>query len=627
VTAVSDSAPKTQPARAIVLSLAPEALAVLRLVRVEQTDWPEAVRREANGAPITGMLPRKGGAWVYPVEYDVTSIGRGLQNDLVLLDPAVSREHARLVRTRDGWWIENVSDSNPLWVGEVEVSARRRTPIFPGESLILGGTTLELLTPRSSSREVPAGSPHPIAPIGDAPLVPLALAEGAHGDPARGGTTAEITLQELGGTNLLSPGVTLQFALAGKLGPRARWILGGLALFIFLLFGVLTLGLAALIGQDAAARDGLGHVLYALTIPLIPTIGIALLVVALDRYEREPPLVLLAAFLWGAIIAVPPVLFVENALNRALLSAFGGDTGTALAPSISLALSAGLTEETIKGAGLLLLLWVLRDEFDNVTDGVIYGALIGAGFAMVENFVYFALTPPPQVGVLIFGRVVLGWLAHSTFTALFGAGLGYAREKHGRSGAWRAPLIGFAASLLLHTLFDFVAFTAEAASNSATPGDATLWLGLATILLDYVPLFAAQAILLRMLLAALEREAATVREYLASEVTAGTVTPDEYVILQYAKRRAALERQYALTAGWRIYLTARSLHQTAIGLAFRKWHVAQGDPPKAAAHQPEDAYRERIARLRRSLRRQLRERERATRLVVMAEAKQADLRR
>jgi len=61
----------------------------------------------------------------------------------------------------------------------------------------------------------------------------------------------------------------------------------------------------------------------------------------------------------------------------------------------------------------------------------------------------------------------------------------------------------------------------------------------------------------------------------------------------------------------RLYITLRSLHQTATGLAFRKWHVAAGDPPKPDARQPEDAYRERIARLRRSLRRQWREHERA----------------
>jgi hypothetical protein len=74
--------------------------------------------------------------------------------------------------------------------------------------------------------------------------------------------------------------------------------------------------------------------------------------------------------------------------------------------------------------------------------------------------------------------------------------------------------------------------------------------------------------------------------------------------------RAAAERYYALEYGARAYLTARAFYQTMTGLAFRKWHVAQGDPAKDTARQPEDAYRERIARLRRSLRRQLREGER-----------------
>jgi hypothetical protein len=43
------------------------------------------------------------------------------------------------------------------------------------------------------------------------------------------------------------------------------------------------------------------------------------------------------------------------------------------------------------------------------------------------------------------------------------------------------------------------------------------------------------------------------------------------------------------------------LHQTATGLAFRKWHVALGDRPKPTPRQPEDAYRERIPRLRQRL--------------------------
>jgi RsiW-degrading membrane proteinase PrsW (M82 family) len=615
MTVVSASARESHPAkfaqqlRALTLSHGPEALAVLRLLRTEQIEWPEEVRSEAHGQPITGMLAWQWGGWVYPVTRPVASLGRGLKNDLVLLDPAVSREHARVVLTAEGWWIENRTERNPLWVGEFEVAPRRRATLLPGETITLGNTSLEFLAPRSSVGAHPSalGAERAVGRIEDAPLTPLDSETGD--EPGSGRTTTEMPTLELGGTNLLNPGVTLQFALSGKLGPRARWLLAGLALFVFVVSSVLTLGLASLMGADAAASGGLGHVLAALTIPLIPALGVALLVALLDRYEREPPLVLLAAFLWGAVIAIPPVLFAEGTLNQLLLAALGGDTGTALVPSLSLALSAGLTEETVKGAGLLLLLWVLRDEFDNLTDGVIYGALIGAGFAMVENFVFFAATPRTDLGVVIFGRVVLGWLGHSTFTALFGAGLGYAREQHYRRGAWRVAALGFVAGLLLHTFFDFVAFTAQAVGSSAAPGDAIAWLGVITVMLDYVPLFAAEALLLRLMLAALGREAKVVREYLAAEVTAGVVTPDEYVRLQHAPLRAGLERQYLWIWGLRLYVTVRSLHQTATGLAFRKWHVAQGDPPKPAARQPEDVYRARIGRLRRSLRRQLRQRE------------------
>jgi hypothetical protein len=124
---------------------------------------------------------------------------------------------------------------------------------------------------------------------------------------------------------------------------------------------------------------------------------------------------------------------------------------------------------------------------------------------------------------------------------------------------------------------------------------------LVAVLLNYLPLFAAQAILWRMLVRALRREEAIVREYLAPEVSAGIVTPDEYVLLQRYKERGRFERRCLLLWGPRAYVTARGLNQTAIGLAFRKWHVALGDRPKPTPRQPEDVYRERIPRLRQRL--------------------------
>ncbi len=532
------------------------------------------------------------GDYVRPIFGDVTSIGRGLHNNVVLLDPAVSREHAVLTRAQDHWSIENISPHNELDVEGHPVAQGEGTALSPGATVRLGKTVLQLLAPAQMDAfgAVATGedAPHLQQPASD----PVAT--------GRAHATADTS-----GTHLLAPGVTLQFALSGRRSPRVWWAAGIGALLLVIVCVVVTLGTAALAGRDALSRGGPGQILAALTIPLVPALGVTLVVAALDRYEREPWPLLLAAFLWGAIIAIPPVMFIEHALDRLLLSIVTGSGIGIVLMRIGLqALNAGVTEEVMKGAGLVVLLLLVRDEFDNMTDGIIYGLLIGAGFGMVENFVYFALSPRNDLPVLILGRVILGWLSHSTFTAFLGAGLGLARERHGRGSRWRAPLVGLAAAVALHTYFDFVVAASDVIGRSAQLSAGTI-VALTTLLAAYGPLFGAQTLLMRQLLAALGREAATVREYLASEVLSGIITPDEYVLLQNATLRQLAERRALFDYGLRACLTARALYQTATGLAFRKWHVAQGDPPKATPRQPEDLYRERIARLKRSLSRQL----------------------
>ena len=552
-------------------------LGVLRVVPPENVRPSGTVRSPGHrqgGALLTGES-------VHTIRQSVTTLGRGLHNSVVLLDPAVSREHACL-RFEDGRWVvENVSSHNPVWVGEREVGPSERAPLAPGEVLRLGHTTLQLLAP--SDPETPG-------PRVDEPS----------------GTTSANGNTSTTGLHLLDPGVTIQFALAGQLPRRARWVVVAVGAFLFLTSALVTLGATALVGQNALATHGTWAVLAAITIPLVPALGAALLVGAFDRYEREPIIVLVGAFLWGALIAIPAALLVERALDAWLQAAHlglapAGSALGALAQSGLQGLSAGLTEETVKGAGLLVLLVVLRDEFDNVTDGIIYGILIGAGFAMVENFVYFAGSTRRDLAFLILGRAVLGWLGHSTFTALLGAGLGYARESRSRRVKLLAPVAGFVAAVLLHSVFDFVDFQANASVGASHASQIVVALAVIAVLADYLPLFAAQVVLLRMLLGALRREADIVREYLAAEVPAGVVTPDEYTVLQNANLRARVEHHYLFYWGVRAYLTARALHQTATGLAFRKWHVAMGDQPKATPRQPEDVYRERIERLRRAL--------------------------
>jgi RsiW-degrading membrane proteinase PrsW (M82 family) len=392
--------------------------------------------------------------------------------------------------------------------------------------------------------------------------------------------------------NLLGAGVTMQFALPQRMGLRTRWLIAGIGIAILVVSAIITIVLNSLIGISAFTQNGPSSIIAALTIPLIPALVISMLVSFIDRYEREPWFLRLAAFLWGAIIAIPPALFIEKGVVDLVQPIWGQND---LLFSIFKGLNAGVTEESVKGLGLLLLFIVLRDEFDNVTDGIVYGALIGAGFAMVENFVYFALYSREFLAFLIVGRVVLGWLSHSTFTICFGAALGYMRHTHVRWRQILIPLLGYLLAVGLHSVFDFVDFFANAIVLS-DPGLITV--SLIAIICDYIPPFIAQIGLLYILIKSLAHEAAVIREFLASEVSDGIVHVDEYALLQNSFQRTKEERRILWQSGWKQWLRVRALYQTEIGLAFRKWHVSMGDKPKLGYLQPEDAYRQRIKRLR-----------------------------
>ena len=53
-------------------------------------------------------------------------------------------------------------------------------------------------------------------------------------------------------------------------------------------------------------------------------------------------------------------------------------------------LVAPLVEESLKGLAVLLIMWLLRAEFDDVRDGIVYGALVGLGFSISEYGLYLA---------------------------------------------------------------------------------------------------------------------------------------------------------------------------------------------------------------------------------------------
>ena len=84
---------------------------VLRVVRVRP---PANATTHLSERYPSGWLPEK--RLVHLLTQHETTIGRALNNDVVLMDPTVSREHARLVFDDDGWHIVNLTDRNVVRV-------------------------------------------------------------------------------------------------------------------------------------------------------------------------------------------------------------------------------------------------------------------------------------------------------------------------------------------------------------------------------------------------------------------------------------------------------------------------------------------------------------------------------
>ena len=161
----------------------------------------------------------------------------------------------------------------------------------------------------------------------------------------------------------------------------------------------------------------------------VPMFLFAAFVNWLDRYEKEPKLLLGAAFLWGVVIAGGGAYILNTAFGVGIY-ALTGSEGAAEFGTTSIV--APIIEEGLKGLAVLVVFLMFRSEFDSVLDGVVYGAVTAMGFAAIENVLYIYRNGFVEGGwegfwVLVVIRVVLvGWM-HPFFTAFTGIGLAIAR--------------------------------------------------------------------------------------------------------------------------------------------------------------------------------------------------------
>ena len=191
--------------------------------------------------------------------------------------------------------------------------------------------------------------------------------------------------------------------------------------------------------------------------------GISLVVIALvmflaDRWDPQPVPLLLIAVFWGAAIAAFTSYWL-NTLNSLLVYWVTGSG--AAAEFAGPVFSAPLVEETTKGAGLLLLMLLARRYFNGPMDGLIYGSLIGGGFAFTENIIYYSriLEEAGGAGVLILFimRGVLNIFGHAIYTACTGIIVGFVARKWGTAMGFLVFIPALIPGMLLHGLWNLSA--------------------------------------------------------------------------------------------------------------------------------------------------------------------------
>ena len=180
-----------------------------------------------------------------------------------------------------------------------------------------------------------------------------------------------------------------------------------------------------------------------------------------DRYDREPLHLVVGVFLWGALAA--PVIAVFG--SSALAAGSGSD------PTVMAVWIGPLVEEVAKAFGVILVV-LLSKEFDNPTDGLVYGTAAGLGFAATENLVYtLAGVGESAIGgtlLLVFIRTALAAGIHALSSATFGGFLGFAYLSRNRGERLTWLIVGLVGAVVIHAGWNFMLLQMES-SDGAVP--------------------------------------------------------------------------------------------------------------------------------------------------------------
>jgi len=295
----------------------------------------------------------------------------------------------------------------------------------------------------------------------------------------------------------------------------------------------------------------------------------------LDRYEREPLWLVALVFGWGATIGAG----CGCAINTTLLAPFQSLLSREISLGLGAIVLAPVVEELTKGLVFIPLVWT--DHFDNETDGLIYGAATGLGFAAVENLMYFAkFVASPEISVaglvgMAAVRTLFTAVMHCISGAILGMAVGYARHRPDDYKWLLYPGLGYVVAAANHSLWNAAAFLSNIHTGFQLAG-----IGLLVV---------AALALFGLTQFSLKREHEVIQTFLHREAERGVLPESHADIVPYWTKR---RRDDWLPDG----VPRESYVEAATLLAFR---LHQRD---LAADERRDEYEEDIELYRRRLR-------------------------
>lgn len=288
-----------------------------------------------------------------------------------------------------------------------------------------------------------------------------------------------------------------------------------------------------------------------------------LFVSELDFIEREPTALLVMAFAWGGLVAttvsIPGSAALEDLIAKLGSPHLAADWGAALAgPTV---------EETAKTLGLVAIVLIARAQINSVLDGIVYGAMVGLGFQIVEDVV-FALAAvaldgrgdhvQPVVATFLLRGFLSGVWSHTLFGALAGAGIGYLVVRRDRGAANR---IGVAVLAVLGAWASHVLWNSPIFTDGLGNGPSGL---LAVLLLKGLPPLVLILLIVRRVH---DKEADYYVSHLAMLCDPELITEGELAVLGSGSRRAAARRHAGARAGRQAHKAVRRLQRAQARLA------------------------------------------------------------